>query len=288
MSRLWRGFVTFPKPGGETRLDRAHRWTEHNEAYSKVFAIQRDSGWLYSIDGELATGATTAWVEWEAENQLVRTLGRPGKDHTYPRALWEPVHVPRDDYWIRCGIRTMDPYIWDGPFLYTHCRQDFDLGLHAMAPGSVVLFGSVTNMGEPWSVDSVLVLADRWTWSPTDVPVAVDSPLYQHVVAKGLKALDAVEFTGYTCATDTSRVNGMFSFVPAKPAPELPRVGWPKPTVALPAEFLNPRSIRSTFGLYRDREPDVLYDLWSSVAEQVIDQGCVLCTDVQSPRVQTL
>ena len=49
-------------------------------------------------DGGARSGSLCAWGEWEAESDLVCQLNQPCQDSLYPRYLWHPYYVPKDDY----------------------------------------------------------------------------------------------------------------------------------------------------------------------------------------------
>ena len=127
-----RCFVQFPHPGKEHEPDRCGKkaWSKNNVAHRRKF-LSLSGEWIEQ-DGCRRNGELYAWGEWEPESDLVRELRQPGADPQYPRYLWNPYYVPRDD--IR-GLHNTDPFIFGESFLYSNCRQGSNPGLTHLADG---------------------------------------------------------------------------------------------------------------------------------------------------------
>ena len=139
-------FVQFPHPGGEHRPTGLEMpWNTGLRARKFLKAHGR-----YLVEGEVRTGPFTFWGEWEAQSRIVETYkNRPG----WPRALHEPYwDVPADTR----SLQNTDPLVFGDRFLYSNCRQRSNGKLRALAPGSLILFGS--KVGGQFALDTMFVI----------------------------------------------------------------------------------------------------------------------------------
>ena len=157
-------FVQFPHPGREHEPDLAggKAWNTLNSQHARKF-MEFGGKWIEN-DGSGRSGNLRAWGEWEAESDLVCGLIQPRQDSHYPRHLWHPYYIPRDNYqWLH----NTDPFIFGERFLYSNCKQVTVSSLAHLGRGSVIAFGSGMKIaGNPeWVLDTVLVVADSLTYS---------------------------------------------------------------------------------------------------------------------------
>jgi hypothetical protein len=81
-------------------------------------------------------------------------------------------------------------------------------------------------------------------------------------------------FTLFRGATLKDHVDGMYSFVPAKPS-TTPDVRFARPAITAPG-YLNPASKQSPSGALKPLHADEVRQVRTSVRDQVFDAGCVL------------
>jgi hypothetical protein len=225
------------------------------------------------------------WGEWEPESAVEAIDNTVAPDG--PRWLHRPYYVPPASYSGR--HQNTDPFVFGDCFLYTLCRQTKQIGGHQrptflrdLAPGSVILFGSLKR--REFVLDTVFVVAegvlhDVDTWSDTlagrisetyaDVTL---KPTYQTRWPHDLRL--------YRGATLPDQVGGMFSFVPSLSA-EVGREGFMRPAIRLD-EVITPglmMGAKRTSNLSLER----LKELWDAVVAQVIDQDLSLGTRFDLP-----
>ena len=275
-----RRFVQFPHPGREQSPDSGD-WKEWSrstrENHARKF-VEIGGAWLEAVDTEkLKEGKLWAWTEWEAESRVLCRF-EPSNAGS-PRYLWEPTWRPKQDY---RELHNTDPSIFEG-FYYSDCRQKTK-GLRGLERGSVIVFGSMVN--GRWVVDTVLVVGDYvdhtsenykallagrvppYYW---DVTLA---PTHQDVEPPSNRRL-------YVGATWDVPVDGMFSFFPCLPAER--KTPFARPYVELCREYFTPSLSRTVKGCSRILLKSTLKELWSSIAEQVLDQGLLLGVRADSP-----
>lgn len=279
-----RCFVQFSHPGPEHEPDRYGKkaWSKSNVGHRRKFMSLRGE-WI-DQGGVKRTGDLYAWGEWEPESELVRELQQPGGDAQYPRYLWYPYYVPRDDDYE--GLHNTDPFIFGERFLYSNCGQGSKQGLLHLGDGSIIAFGSGRKIGgvRQWTLDTVLVVKDSVQYSPPAMLLGQGECLPEAFsVATGGLLTDPGRL--YRGATPDGPVDGMFSFFPAIPAGG--NSGFPRPLIDLPGEYFNPRSWQAPKGLRRGRTPGELRSLWDSLVSQVRAKGLVLGTYANLPERRT-
>ena len=293
-----RRFVQFPHPGGEHDAESGSAWNPNrrDSRHRRKFMLL-DGQWVDGND-QLQAGELSAWGEWEPEAELVAELDRDGRPGL-PRHLWRPYYIPKADY---KGLHNTDPFIFGPRFLYSNCRQPRHASLRRLACGSVIAFGSgkTINGERRWVLDTVLVVKDFVDYEPTrardelegwasaewlDVTAA---PLADSMGGScgGCTPAKGPRFRLYRGATPADPVDGMYSFFPALPAGA--DIGFSRPPVDLPGRYFNPRSWQAPKGLRHEGSIDELRSLWSSLVEQVREQGLVLGTCCGVPTCRTL
>lgn len=90
-------------------------------------------------------------------------------------------------------------------------------------------------------------------------------------------------FRLYRGATPDDRVDGMFSFFPAKPKHTGVWAGFPRPEIDLPREYVTPALAMAAKGVRRERRPDQLRLVWTRLVTQVRQAGLVLGTYAALP-----
>lgn len=246
------------------------------------------------------------WGEWEAPAMGVPLTGG-GAVHT--AFVPQPVAFPE-----RAGLQNTDPFVFDGPFIYSCCKQVRKDGtatyLRDLHRGDVVLFGS--NLGGSFVLDTVFVVADSVRYGirtgPTTLVGRV-APSFIEATLKPLAFTDGttdgegprgtcgiegwddedersschplagkpeVEYRLYWGATPEARVDGMFSFAPARPASN-PLVAFTRPIIN---DFISPAmntGFRECLGGGRERANPVK-EAWTHIAELVLAAELVLGT----------
>ena len=235
-------------------------------------------------DGSARSGNLRAWGEWEAESDLVCGLIQPRQDSHYPRYLWHPYYIPRDNYQ---GLHNTDPFIFGERFLYSNCKQVTVSSLAHLGRGSVIAFGSGKKIAgnRKWVLDTVLVVADSLTYSaPEARRVLADAAPGAFLTVTGGPMVDNNEqasFRLYRGATPEDPVEGIFSFFPAMPAHG--DAGFPRLLVDLPGKYFNPRNWQAPKGVRQQRTSEELRWLWKSLVDQVRRAGLLLGTHAALP-----
>jgi len=125
------------------------------------------------------------------------------------------------------GQQNTDPFVFDGPFIYSICQQPKKPSLRSLEPGDVILFGS--SLGGHFILDTVFVVLSREPYQPRTEGPATAPPSFRTVThwplsqraksqacAESNDACSAgEELAFYRGATPEQRVEGMFSFAPA-------------------------------------------------------------------------
>lgn len=244
--------------------------------------MQLEGSWLDGSRSE--QGAIWAWGEWEPESVVIRSLNRVAKQH--PRFLWKPFWVRKQSY---VGFHNTDPFIFDG-FYYTDCRQQAGEGLRQLDSGSIIVFGSVKN--SDWVLDTVLVVreyidhdyetyVDRLTGRVPDCFWDVTlAPTYQGRHARLPRRL-------YIGATHSNQFEQMFSFFPCTPTGG--DVGFARPPIKLSSDHFTAGLSRNARGYgsnSRSLATSELQRLWTSLTDQVLEQGLCLGIAAVSPNLR--
>jgi hypothetical protein len=245
-----------------------------------------------SFDGPVeAADQLLFWGAWEAF---------AGGEHCRGPARTVFVPIP-PRFPERPGLHVTDPFVFDGPFLYSCCQQKEKPSLRNLQRGDVMLFGS--KLDGDFVLDTVFVVAESEPYEThaglenlgAKVPSSFAEVTLKPLAFRWLASSDELHpcattlapYRLYWGATPENPVNGMFSFVPAKPAGD-PVVSFKRPVVH---EFVNPnlsRGIRECFRSERNRQvfvdPVAVRDAWARVANSVIHDGFVLGTNFWIPQ----
>ena len=284
-----RRFVQFPHPGGEHSPDYGD-WKGWNPArksngrenpHGRKF-LEIGGAWLEDLDSaKTQEGKLWAWAEWEPESRVLRRFRPFGT--RMPRYLWEPTLLPKHDY---RGLHNTDPFIFGG-FYYTDCKQQSFEGLRRLGRGSVIVFGS---MKKPhWVVDTVLVVADYVDHTNLDYELLLAGRVPQcywdttlGLTCKGSEL--PIHRRWYRGATHDAPTDGMFSFFPCLPADK----GTPfaRPHIELPPEYFTLNLSQGAKGCALHAgslAKSTVRELWTSIAEQIFEQGLLLGVWAESP-----
>jgi hypothetical protein len=221
------------------------------------------------IEGELVF-----WGEWEAASSLAREDGFEAHRPLSASSSQCPRGVPQNT----------DPFVFGDRFLYTFCRQTPRARrVHALAPGSVIVFGSVLH--HRFVCDTVLVVAEALSHTRANWRAVLEGHVPSEFVLTTLEPMYAwrppedQRFTLYLGATSQSSIDGMFSFVPCQPA-ERGRFERPPVDVVPGLSAANRRAISFNDWI----QPAEVADRWHELAENVLAQGLALGTQIELPQ----
>lgn len=233
-------FVQFLHPGGEHRPDRSDpsvcSWNtgKHQRKFMQI-------GGQYLENGRLRKGDVRFWGEWEPSSGVSEITSQSSAPYS-PRFLHEPRYSEPKQ--IRAeGLQNTDPYVFGGEFRYIFCQQNRTYTnparveptqLHSLLPGSVILFGSCVGQKD-FALDTVFVVAESYEITkptyPEDLKKEVVSPYYFDVTARFFSPSGHSNRL-YVGATYDKPYEGMYSFVPCRPASDA-KEGFPRPIVSL-------------------------------------------------------
>ncbi|MCC8249398.1 hypothetical protein [Saccharothrix luteola] len=266
-------FVQFPHPAAE-HVPATDDMPWNVGAARRKFLVA--PGRYLDPAGRTGDGDVVFWGEWEAPSAVERRWPRAGR---LPRSLHRP-------YWTRSAPagtpHDTDPWVFGDRMLYGYGKQVRGphrrrTALQDLTTGSVICFGST--MGGEFHLDTVVVVADAAPWTPAegahDVSEAFLTCTAGVIVAGGVDA--RTPLTLYRGATADRPVHGMYSFVPARPAPQR----FPRPPVRL--DLLRPSSTQSAWGTRRPLPIAAVREAWTAVRDQVLDAGLVLATHLRTP-----
>ena len=283
--------VHFPHPGREHNPGRSSRqpWNTSSEHRRKFL---RNPGSYVADDGTLAEAELAFWGEWEAPSYPIDGWAPSGD---LPCFLQEPVwERPR----FNGPRQNTDPWVFGHCFRYSNCKQLSQRGLRNLAPGSLILFGSTLGLrssaGPRFVVDTVFVVGhERQQYTPKKPPdtdeafrictiesLASDSA-FCGATAKVCAAAGSW-FTLYSGATYDAPVNGMYCFAPSRRADQ-EGCRFMRPTLSLPADYVNPMSWQSPKGANTPRSAQIIRQIWQAARDQVIKAGCLIGVNFITP-----
>lgn len=269
--------VQFIHPGGEHHPDvpgpGIKRW--NTGAHQRKF--MRAAGTSLDAAGEARDGEVLLWGEWEPPS-TVEVLGesRPG----FPRYVHRPFLEPRTEF---AGYRNTDPFVFGDEFLYTGCQQwrgkphGHPVQLRYLLPGSIILFGSCAS--DRFLLDTVLVVHDSIDHQRDDYRDVLRGTVPDAYWTVTLDPWysgppDGRSFRLYRGASPANAVNGMFSFFPCLRADGPTTRGFSRPDLSELA-CVNPR-LRQGWSATKLGHLAQAEDVWRSVRQSVLDQGCEL------------
>ncbi|HXF50610.1 MAG TPA: hypothetical protein VNM43_02875 [Dehalococcoidia bacterium] len=275
-------FVQFPHPGREPEASTGDTpWNTHDHHHRK-FLI--GPGRYLDAEDRIREGELVFWGEWEPPSRVERRWPACGR---LPRALHRP-------YWVNpIGVdksfrQNTDPWVFGDAMLYSNCRQ---LGprpwrrpnsMQRLTRGSVICFGSTID-GE-FCVDTVFVVASAWPWTPASSAGLKVGAAFRTCTADSLMTAPGgayLPLTLYRGATVKDPVEGMFTFVPSRPA-DVDDPRFARPQVRL-AGLIDPSIRRAAWGSKRPLTIARVRDAWEAILEQVRDAGLVPAVWLQTP-----
>lgn len=273
-------FVQFPHPGGEHNPrteDMPWNTGDHRRKFLVTYGRY--------LDGDrMREGELVFWGEWEPPSRVERCWRASGQ---LPQALHRPYWVQRN---TSCFRQNTDPWVFGDRMIYSNCKQLTPRlrpnSMQHLIRGSVICFGSTVD--RKFCVDTVFVVASAEPWVPAEAAHLDAHDAFKTCTAGSIvtKKGDAhLPLTLFRGATVDDRVEGMFSFVPARPADgDGPRFA--RPQIDLP-ELINPSNQQSTWGSRRPLTMHRVRQAWEEVRRQVVDAGCVLAVQLETPRLET-
>jgi hypothetical protein len=269
--------VQFPHPGGEHNPGNQQRQPWNTGNHRRKFL--QSYGRYLDKDGSLSEGDLVFWGEWEAPSYVIK---RWEQKDSLPRFLHLPV-------WECPATTTMrqntDPWVFGDSFRFSNCQQltpkrnrSF---LQSLTLGSLILFGST--IGADFVIDTVFVIKDGHRFSPGEPPESDE--------AFGICTVESLLTSGnpndpltlYRGATYEAAVDGMYSFVPCRPA-HVDEVRFPRPAISL-GPYVNPKSTQSARCSKARSHADVR-EQWNRIRKQVLDAGCLLAVWVSTPQLE--
>lgn len=273
--------IQFPHPGRERPEP---DWAVASDTHARRFLEAKGRAREDATSKTDVEGKLWFWGEWEAD--VAQTPITRGGDPAGPERVASPRLIPRASY---AGLHNTDPFVFDGPFLYSNCRQGQGGGkLRNLVPGDVVLFGST--LGKEFVLDTLFVVGKRhgeYRAQSATRALANRPPSFVHAVAKPIEASVTISaaapgcapppkgcqpgatFVLYEGATAAAPIDGMFSFAPAIRA-NSPAHGFARPRLTL--HDLNPRCWRRQKQIRGVSTKEV----WASVTTQVKEAGLLL------------
>jgi hypothetical protein len=273
--------IQFPHPGALPRLESPSKpWSRSTVPHTRAFLAAKGEALESAVPDQIVRGMLHFWGEWEAD----ATVRSAGTGDAVQSLVQVPVLIARRDF---TGLHNTDPFVFDGPFLYSNCRQRGVL--RHLDRGSVLVFGSTVH--GRFLLDTVFVVAKllvRYRARNAVTDLRAHAPAsFIHAVAHPIQASAGCsdsctpggEYVLYEGATPTDAVDGMFSFVPAARSPRV----FDRPGVTIPD--LNPAAARNISILYPRRPVAVEHGAvaevrpyWASLVNQVLSEGLLLGT----------
>ena len=249
-------------------------WKGGHEDHGRTF-LKSPGSYRRSPMDEDRHGEVVYWAEWEGAVSLVRRLEGGGRS---PRWLCRadrsaPPPLSNDG----APPQNTDPYVWGDTMRYTYCRQDKNGKLRRLGRGSVILFGS--SVQHQFVLDTVLVVAG---WIEHRASADLAGITDQAHMRATIEPMYGWRDTGltyrlYIGATPADPVDGMFSFVPCRPASSSD-VGFARPAIRLNG-LINPNTRMQARML--DVPDSRIPELWQSVSYGVCAGGLSLATQLR-------
>ena len=251
-------------------------WPRRNATHVRKLLVAPGS-YRTEIEGEELLDEIVFWGEWEAVSRYERP---------YDFGVHRPLAPARDQR--PCNPQNTDPFVFGERFLYTVCGQTRVQAkqIHNLAAGSVIVFGSVLDYR--FVCDTVFVVAESVPHTQSTWRDVLEQHVPGEFITTTLEPIYAVrqrkkpQYTLHIGATPARPVDGLFSFVPCRPARqgrfERPRVD---DLPGLPSG--NKRAVRFNESI----APDEVAKVWRRLAQRVLDCGLALGTYVEVPTVRS-
>ena len=267
-----RRFVQFPHPGQEGGPERT-AWPRGDTPHVRKVMVCSGT-YRTAFDSRELDGEIVFWGEWEAASRVDREGGLNAHRPLAPTPSQRPRGVPQNT----------DPFVFGDQFLYTFCRQTPRAKkVHSLAPGSVIVFGSV--LRHRFVCDTVLVVAEALSHTRSNWRAVVEEKVPKEFALTTLEPMYAWRpsndrrFTLYLGATPERPIEGMFSFVPCRAAG---KGRFERPSVdAVPGL---PAANRQAISFNDWITPTEVADRWRQLAETVLAQGLALGTRIELPK----
>jgi hypothetical protein len=270
-------FVQFPHPGREHSLATGLEWSAFPDHYRR-FMVQ--PGVALDKD-EVVRANLCFWGEWEAgaTSSVPLIADRAGM----PTHIFEP--AIRDK--MPTGfIQNTDPLVFGRSFFYTNCKQRGDGKLKHLAHQSLILFGSRVN--KKFCLDTVFVVADSRWYHPdqaTQSPFSFATELLTNVTIEPISRANGDRRLRAYRGLRHDETAATFSFVPCSTLDKHPH-GFSRPSIHLPDPATGEDLIKHGMTQsYRSvvSSVDGIERLWTSVVDQVRDQGLMLGISLAEP-----
>lgn len=292
--------VQFTHPGQEHGHDKndPHLKSWNTGPHKRKFLLSKGS-YVYG-NNEVLSGPITFWGEWEPPSS-VRSLRQPNNDPLYPRWLHKPmlpssIPTPKAQS-ASCGgcqggsYQNTDPFVFGKCFKYFVCQQYRPstmnpTALASLDKGSVILFGSKGHQGETsfFQIDTVFVVGDYLEYDTRNADALIDErvpEIYRKIVYKMAfpePTMVSMKLRLYFGATYDNPINGMYSFVPAKPFAQGIE-GFPRIQIKNKPYITD--NLSQGFKTTQMRTLDESYAIWSEVQDLSRTAGCVEVVRIQ-------
>jgi hypothetical protein len=266
--------VQFPHPGSEYPKPRGPRaeWRRGKDDHRRTFLVSPGT-YRSAPDGDDFDGDVAFWGEWEGAVDVVGDV-----DHVPGGPTWlgrpDPSASPPD--FPDSPPQNTDPFVWGDAMRYTYCRQPTNGKLRGLGRGSVILFGS--SVGHRFVLEAVMVVS-RWVdhRCAADLRGVTDDAHMRATIEPMYGWGEGATHRLYVGATPSEPVNGMFSFVPCRPATGRD-VGFARPVVNLEG-WIN-HNLRQQARM-EDRDADAMRKAWEEVVNVVSSQQLALATELR-------
>lgn len=249
-------------------------WKLGSEAHRRTF-LQSRGMYRRAVEANDARGEVAFWGEWEGAVDLVTELEQA---HGGPRWLCRPDPSARPPMSADgTPPQNTDPFVWGEAIRYTYCRQPGNRKLRQLGRGSVILFGS--SVQHRFVLDSVLVVAGWIEHRRRGDLAGHADEAYMRATLDPMYGWgeDRRTYRLYFGATADEPVDGMFSFVPCRPAVGS-RSGFARPAVELDG-LINPNARMQARML--DVDVERIPEFWRAVVEAVRSEGLALATRLE-------
>ena len=237
----------------------------------------------YIENGHLRKGELMFWGEWEAPSN-VQQLNQNG--NTY-NPSWLHSRIVPNPIPVIPNLQNTDPFIFENEFKFLLCQQfrPAILTLTQLAnldTGSLILFGSLINKDKPtafFQLDTVFVVNNWIDYNPLANAINIPKISQNYFDIVYTKAYPSnrnhpnLELRLYRGATIHNRINGMYSFVPAR-LYEANNIGFPRiPLRNMPPYMHNNKS--QGFKITNNLNINAIQAFWDQVVLASQQNGCV-------------
>lgn len=282
--------VQFTHPGQEHGHDKNDpnfkSW--NTGPHKRKFLLSK--GNYVNNDGTASSGKITLWGEWEPPSS-VQPLSQPNGDPLYPKWLHRPLlpsKIPSPSTQSGCqggAYQNTDPFVFGSCFKYFVCQQYRpstmnQTKLASLDKGSIVIFGSKGHQGSTsfFQIDTVFVVGDYLEYDTRNADALIDDRVpdtYRDIVYKMAfpePTVVSLKLRLYFGATYDNPLNGMYSFVPAKPY-KPGEEGFPRICIKDKPYITN--NLSQGYKTTGMQSLDESYTVWSELRKISQASGCV-------------